>query len=61
MLLEENSVDVERLRFEELTPTRSGAMWRGIEPGSFEDVAHGAGRYPKAGSGQFTADALIAP
>lgn len=47
--LEENSVDVEQvtrpdalgLRFEELTPTRSGATWHGIEPGSFEDVTRG--------------------
>ncbi|GAA3700760.1 hypothetical protein GCM10022224_078260 [Nonomuraea antimicrobica] len=49
------------LRLEELTPARSSATWRGIEPGSFEDVSHGAGRYPKADSGQFTADALTAP
>ncbi|MEV5897609.1 hypothetical protein [Nonomuraea fuscirosea] len=41
--LEEDGVDVEqiarpdtlRLRFEKLTPARSGAAWSRIEPGSF--------------------------
>ncbi|MGI5490310.1 hypothetical protein [Microtetraspora malaysiensis] len=67
--LEEDCVDVEQiarpdalgLRFEELTPTRAGATWRRTEPGSFEDVTHWSGRHPKAGAGQFAADALITP
>lgn len=49
------------LRFEELAPGGPTASGSRIQPGAFEDVAHGTGRHADAGTGEFTADALIAP
>ena len=67
--LAEHGVDVEQvtgkdpvgLRSQKLAPVRPGPSGCWVQAGAFEDVSHGTGRHLVSGTGEFAADALIAP